>query len=173
MNVHRVFLDNGSSANILYYSTYKKLGFPDSDIYFEDAHVYGFTGEAVRVMGSVRLPVTLGEGALSVTQMTDFKVLDQDSAQNVLVGRPWLRAFRMITSIHHLMIKFPTPNGVGSLKGSQYESHDCYHKAVKEFRRRRYEGKCLPFEDVEDIQTKPSGEVHAHYLWKVRRKKKL
>ncbi|XP_074368018.1 uncharacterized protein LOC141708339 [Apium graveolens] len=90
MNVHQVFLDNGSSTNILYYSTYKKLGFPDSDMYFEDAHVYDFTGEAVRVMGSVRLLVTLGEGALSVTQMIDFKVLDQDSAHNVLVGRPWL-----------------------------------------------------------------------------------
>ncbi|XP_074364003.1 uncharacterized protein LOC141704715 [Apium graveolens] len=164
MNVHRVFLDNGSSTNILYYSTYKKLGFPDSDMYFEDAHVYGFTGEAVRVMGSVRLPVTLGEGALSVTQMIDFKVLDQDSAHNVLVGRPWLRAFRVITSIHHLMIKFPTPNGVGSLRGSQYESRDCYHKDVKEFHRRRYEGKGLPFEDIEDIHTKPSGEVHAHYF---------
>ncbi|XP_074346261.1 uncharacterized protein LOC141685036 [Apium graveolens] len=164
MNVHRVFLDNGSSTNILYYSTYKKLGFPDSDMYFEDAHVYGFTGEAVRVMGSVRLPVTLGEGSLSVTQMIDFKVQDQDSAHNVLVGRPWLRAFKVITSIHHLMIKFPTPNGVGSLRGSQYESRDCYHKAVKEFRRRRYEGKGLSFEDVEDIHTKPSGEVHAHYF---------
>ncbi|XP_074371492.1 uncharacterized protein LOC141712443 [Apium graveolens] len=163
-NVHRVFLDNGSSTNILYYSTYKKLGFPDSDMYFEDAHVYGFTGEAVRVMGSVRLPVTLGKGDLSVTQMIYFKVLVQDSAHNVLVGRPWLRAFRVITSIHHLMIKFPTPNGVGSLRGSQYESRDCYHKAVKEFCRRRYEGKGLPFEDVEDIHTKLSGEVHAHYF---------
>ncbi|XP_074352841.1 uncharacterized protein LOC141691993 [Apium graveolens] len=132
MNVHRVFLDNGSSTNILYYSTYKKLGFPDSDMYFEDAHVYGFTGEAVRVMGSVRLPVTLGEGALSVTQMIDFK--------------------------------FPTPNGVGSLRESQYESRDCYHKAVKEFHRIRYEGKDLPFEDAEDIHDKPSGEVHAHYF---------
>ncbi|XP_074342037.1 uncharacterized protein LOC141679433 [Apium graveolens] len=100
MNAHRVFLDNRSSANILYYSTYKKLGFPDSDMYFEDAHVYGFTGEVVRVMGSVRLPVTLGEGALSVTQMIDFKVLDQDSAHNVLVGRPWLRAFRGAEDIH-------------------------------------------------------------------------
>ncbi|XP_074336076.1 uncharacterized protein LOC141673245 [Apium graveolens] len=164
MNVYRVFLDNGSSANIMYYSTYKKLGFPDSDMNFEDAHVYGFTGEAVRVMGSVRLLVTLGEGALSVTQMIDFKVLDQESAHNVLVGRPWLRAFRVITSIHHLMIKFPTPNGVGSLRGSQYESRDCYHKAVKEFCKRGYEGKGLLFEDAADIQEKPSGEVHAHYF---------
>ncbi|XP_074376965.1 uncharacterized protein LOC141718479 [Apium graveolens] len=32
MNMHRVFLDNGSSANILYYNSYKKLGFPDSDM---------------------------------------------------------------------------------------------------------------------------------------------
>ncbi|XP_074361977.1 uncharacterized protein LOC141702174 [Apium graveolens] len=157
MNVHRVFLDNGSSTNILYYSTYKKLGFPDSDMYFEDAHVCGFTGEAVRVMGSVRLPVMLGEGALSVTQMIDFKVLDQDSAHNMLVGRPWLRAFRVITSIHHLMIKFPTPNGVGSLRGSQYESRDCYHKAVKEFRRRRYDrnrprSNVSPFEYPPELQ---------------------
>ncbi|XP_074346775.1 uncharacterized protein LOC141685582 [Apium graveolens] len=90
MNVHRVFLDNESSANILYYSTYKKFGFPDSDMNFEDAHVYGFTGEAIRVMGSIRVPVTLGEGALSITQMIDFKVLDQESVHNVLVGRPWL-----------------------------------------------------------------------------------
>ncbi|XP_074378366.1 uncharacterized protein LOC141719900 [Apium graveolens] len=164
MNVHLVFLDNGSSASILYYSTYKKLGFPDSDMYFEDAHVYGFTGEAVRVMGSVRLLATLGEGALSVTQMIDFKVLDQDSAHNILVGRPWLRAFRVITSIHHLMIKFPTPNGVGSLRGSQYESRDCYYKAVKEFRMRRYEGKGPPFEGAEDIHAKLIGEVHAHYF---------
>ncbi|XP_074336798.1 uncharacterized protein LOC141673971 [Apium graveolens] len=62
------------------------------------------------------------------------------------------------------MIKFPTPNKVGSLRGSQYESRDCYHKAVKEFRKRRYEGKGLPFEDAEDIQKKPSGEVYAHYF---------
>ncbi|XP_074327063.1 uncharacterized protein LOC141665004 [Apium graveolens] len=166
MNVHQVFLDNGSSANILYYSTYKKLGFPDIDMNFKDAHIYSFTGEAVRVMGSVRLPVTLGEGALSVTQMIDFKVLDKDSAHNVLVGRPWLRAFRVITSIHHLMIKFLTLNGVGSLRGSQYESRACYHKAVKEFHRRKYEGKGLPFEDAADIQTKPSGEVLSHYFMK-------
>ncbi|XP_074327297.1 uncharacterized protein LOC141665218 [Apium graveolens] len=164
MNVHQVFLDNGSSANILYYSTYKKLGFPDGDMNFEDAHVYGFTREAVRFMGSVRLPITLGEGVLSVTQMIDFKVLDQKSAHNVMVGRPWLRAFRVIASIHHLMIKFPMPNRVGGLRGSKYESCDCYHKVVKEFRRRRYEGKGLPVEDATDIQEEETHVTNAPAL---------
>ncbi|XP_074328326.1 uncharacterized protein LOC141666231 [Apium graveolens] len=164
MNVHRIFLDNGSSMNILYYTTYKKLGFPDSNMNFEDTHVYGFTGEVVRVIGSIRLPVILGKGTPSVSQMIEFKVLDQDFVHNVLVGRPWLQAFRVITSIHHLMIKFPTPNGVGSLRGSQYESRDCYHKAVKEFHRRKYEGKGLPEDDTVDIQVEPNGEVHVHYF---------
>ncbi|XP_074351644.1 uncharacterized protein LOC141690774 [Apium graveolens] len=31
-NVYRAFVDNGSSANILYYNTFKKLGLPDQDI---------------------------------------------------------------------------------------------------------------------------------------------
>ncbi|XP_074327506.1 uncharacterized protein LOC141665419 [Apium graveolens] len=158
----------GESADITFRGRESRwVHHPHNDalrLYFEDAHVYGFTGEAVRFMGSVRLPVTLGEGALSVTQMIDFKVLDQDSAHNVLVGRPWLRVFRVMTSIHHLIIKFPTPNGVGSLRGSQYKSRDYYHKVVKEFRRRRYEGKGLPFEGAEDNHKKPSGEVHAYYF---------
>ncbi|XP_074323753.1 uncharacterized protein LOC141660666 [Apium graveolens] len=164
MDVHRVFLDNGSSAKFLYYSTYKKLGFPNSYINFEDAHVYGFTVEVVRIMGSIRLPVTIGESAPSVTQMIKFKVLDQESMHNVLIGRPWLQSFRMITSIHHLMINFPMPIKVGRLRGSQYESRDCYHKAVKEFHRRRYEGNDLPEEDATNIQVNLNGEVHTHYF---------
>lgn len=77
MNIHRVFVENRSSTNILYYSTFKKLGLPDMDMTAEDAWIYGFSRESVRVMGAIRLPVTLGEGKLLVTQMTDFMVLDQ------------------------------------------------------------------------------------------------
>ncbi|XP_074374505.1 uncharacterized protein LOC141714907 [Apium graveolens] len=60
-NIHRAFVDNGSSTNILYYSTFKKMGLPDLDMSGEDSWVYGFSGAGVRVMGSIRLPCTLGE----------------------------------------------------------------------------------------------------------------
>ncbi|XP_074377457.1 uncharacterized protein LOC141718978 [Apium graveolens] len=85
-NVHRAFMDNGSSANILYYSTFKKMGLPDQDMSGEDSWVYGFSGAGVRVMGSIRLPCTLGESPLSVTKMLEFKVLNQGSSHNVLLG---------------------------------------------------------------------------------------
>ncbi|XP_074374185.1 uncharacterized protein LOC141714570 [Apium graveolens] len=85
-NVHRAFVDNGSSANILYYSTFKKMGLPDRDMSGEDSWVYSFSGAGVRVMGSIRLPCTLGENPLSVTKMLEFKVLNQESSHNVLLG---------------------------------------------------------------------------------------
>ncbi|XP_074362555.1 uncharacterized protein LOC141702841 [Apium graveolens] len=44
-NVYRAFMDNGSSTNILYYNTYKKMGLPDRDMSVEDSWVYGFSGE--------------------------------------------------------------------------------------------------------------------------------
>ncbi|XP_074342252.1 uncharacterized protein LOC141679734 [Apium graveolens] len=84
--VHRAFVDNGSSANILYYNTFKKMGLPDRDMSGEDSWVYGFSGVGVRVMGSIRLPCTFGESPLSVTKMLEFKVLNQESSHNVLLG---------------------------------------------------------------------------------------
>lgn len=84
----------------------------------EEARIYGFTAEAVKVMGKIRLPVTLGEGSLSVTQMVEFMVLDQESAHNTLVGRELLKAMKVVTYIHHLTIKFSTPNVIGSVRGT-------------------------------------------------------
>ncbi|XP_074376857.1 uncharacterized protein LOC141718373 [Apium graveolens] len=49
-NIHRAFMDNGSSANILYYSTLKKMGLRDRDMSGENSWVYGFSGAEVRVM---------------------------------------------------------------------------------------------------------------------------
>ncbi|XP_074351903.1 uncharacterized protein LOC141691055 [Apium graveolens] len=127
-NIHRAFIDNGSSANILYYKTFKKMGLPNRDMSGEDSWVYGFSGAGVRVMGSIRLPCTLGESPLSVTKMLEFKVLNQESSHNALLGWPFLWEMRVITSIHHLTIKFPTPNGMGCIKGSQSSNTNANEK---------------------------------------------
>ena len=49
--------------------------------------------------------------------MADFLVINQPSAFNVVLGRPSLRELRAITSIYHLLMKFPMPRGVGEVKG--------------------------------------------------------
>ena len=36
-----------------------------------------------------------------------------------------------MTSIYHLSMKFPTPNGVGCVRGCQADSRECYSKALR------------------------------------------
>ncbi|XP_074323876.1 uncharacterized protein LOC141660793 [Apium graveolens] len=162
-NVHRTFVDNGRSENILYYDTYKKIGLPDRDMSGEDSWVYGFTGEGVRVMGSIRLSCTLGESLLSVKKMVKFKVLNQESSHNVLPGRPFLIEMRVITLIHHLTIKFPTPNGVGGIKISQYESRECYRQAMRSFRRKVVRVGDASDDVLEGSIEQPVEEIRVHY----------
>ena len=66
-NIHRVFIDDESSVNILYYECYKKMGLLDKDMTPKDTHVYSFTGDSLRIKGTIKLPITLGEDPASAT----------------------------------------------------------------------------------------------------------
>lgn len=65
------------------------------------------------------------------------RLLDQDSTHNTLLGWPFLKEMKVITSIYHIYMKFHTPKRVGCVKGYQYESRECYNRAVKEFDKTR------------------------------------
>ena len=107
------------------------MGLKVSDLKPSPNPVYSFTGDSVVLLGVISLPMTLGEYPRQSCVMTDFLVIDQSSAFNAVLGRPSLRELRAITSIHHLLMKFPTPRRVGEVKGDQQESRQCYHQAVK------------------------------------------
>ncbi|XP_074337233.1 uncharacterized protein LOC141674425 [Apium graveolens] len=110
VNVHRAMVDTGSSVDILTYDAYKKLGLLDRELTSTGGYLYGFTGNSIGVKGTIRLPVTIGEEPYVATQIAMFTVVDQPCAYNVIVGRPLMRAMRMVTSIHHMTVKFPTPH---------------------------------------------------------------
>ena len=71
--------------------------------------------------------MTLGEYPRQSCVMADFLVIDQPLAFNVVLGKPSLKELRAVTSIHHILMKFPNPRGVGKVKGDQQESRQCYH----------------------------------------------
>ena len=63
--------------------------------------------------------MTLGEYPRQSCVMADFLVIDQPLAFNVVLGRPYLRELKAITSIDHLLMKFSTTHEVGEVKGDQ------------------------------------------------------
>ena len=85
-------------------------------------------------------------------------IVDAPSAYNILLGRPSLNAIRAVPSAYHMVIKFPTANGVG-MRGDQRVTRECYsasmkHKAVGSI----YMDE-LDMRDEVSIQPTPSEEL--------------
>ncbi|GFS34928.1 hypothetical protein Acr_00g0036800 [Actinidia rufa] len=55
----------------------------------------------------------------NITVWQDFIVVDCPSPYNAILGRPTLGGIKAITSTYHLKLKFPTPMGIGEIKGDQ------------------------------------------------------
>ena len=118
-NVYKILVDNKSSVDILYYQAFQMMGLKVSDLKPSPNLIYGFTGDSVIPMGVISFPMTLREYPRQSCVMKNFLVIDQPLAFNAVLGRPSLRELTAITSIYHLLMKFPTSNGVGEFKGNQ------------------------------------------------------
>ena len=78
----------------------------------------GFGGTRVFLLGVVTLSVMVGDYPQQITKDVTFLVVNCSSAYIAILGRPILNLWKVVTSIYHLMIKFPTDYGVGELRGN-------------------------------------------------------
>ena len=58
--------------------------------------------------------------------------MNAPSAYNILLGRPSLNAMRAIPFAYHMVIKFPTANGVEMVRGDQRIAKECYSASMKQ-----------------------------------------
>ena len=130
--VHRVLIDNGSLADIIFASTFEKISIGREELETVNTHLLRFFGEKMLPLGSVQLVLTLGDPPCQATMMIKFLILDAPSAYNMLSGRPSLNAMRAIPSAYHMVVKFPTENGVGMVRGDQRVAKECYLTSMKQ-----------------------------------------
>ena len=60
-NTYRVLVDNGSSADILYYPVFQQMRIDRERLVPTNAPLVGFRGTKVYPLGVVTLPITIGD----------------------------------------------------------------------------------------------------------------
>ena len=124
--MHRVLIDNGSSADILYYPAFQQMRIDRKQLVLTNAPLVGFGVTRVFLLGAVTLSITVGDYPQQITKDVTFLVVNCSSAYNAMLGRPTLNSWKTVTSTYHLMIKFPTNYGIGELHGNQVTARECY-----------------------------------------------
>ncbi|XP_064992407.1 uncharacterized protein LOC135629149 [Musa acuminata AAA Group] len=145
----RIMVDTGSSADILYFDAFQKLGLARENLSPVCSALTGFTGDSISPLGAITLPLTLGVPPKSKTVMTAFLVVDLPTAYNAILGRSTLNKVRAVVSTYYQTIKFPTHAGVGEATGSPRESRRCYLTAVSLGKRARTKA---PLEDPREMK---------------------
>ncbi|CAL2257122.1 unnamed protein product [Prunus armeniaca] len=126
-DVGRVLIDTGSSVNVIFADAFKGLGIADSMVNWQIMPLLSFSGDLIQPVGSISLPV-----APTRTMTYDqFLIVDYPTAYNVIIGRTALTRVKAHLSPHMLLMKFPTRNGTGVIRGDQLSARTCYATALK------------------------------------------
>ena len=125
-STRRVLVENGSSADILYYPAFQQMNLGRDQLRPVHSPFVGFGGMKVQPVGTISLPVVVWAYSQQVTRNVNFLVVDCSSSYNAIIGRPTLNSWKAVTSTYHLSVKFPTEYGVQEVQGDQLAAREYY-----------------------------------------------
>ena len=91
-----------------------------------DVPLVSFSKTKVMLVRSIMLPVTIGTYPQQITKDVTFLVVDCFSAYNFIIGWLTLNAWKEVTSMYHLLLKFPTNYKIGEAHRDQMAARECH-----------------------------------------------
>nr|GEW29978.1 reverse transcriptase domain-containing protein [Tanacetum cinerariifolium] len=85
----------------------------------------GFSGETTWPLGQLKLLVTIGDATHSTKAWMNFMFVKSLSPYNGIIGRLGLKAIQAVPSTVHGMLKFPTEEGIVTIRSSLLIPAEC------------------------------------------------
>jgi len=119
-------------VDIITWNYLKKLTHPRHDIVPLLHPILDFSGQKVRRMGMIRLPVRFGDKLKSKNLEVDFLVADVLTADNVILGCPTLHKVRAVIAPYLLQLQFESDAGsISEMRGDQRTARECYLVSIR------------------------------------------
>ncbi|KAL2486028.1 Uncharacterized protein Adt_30784 [Abeliophyllum distichum] len=130
--LEKMLVDDGSSVNIIYGTTYDKMDIETPLISATDP-IYGYTGESIIPRGTIILMTKIGESPTAIRTPIEYLVVDKSSSYQCVLGRPAFINLGTVTHTKFLCMKFSTDRRIATVRENQSESRACYTNAMKKF----------------------------------------
>jgi hypothetical protein len=170
--IGKILVDNGSSADILFFKTFEKMNLSQHMLHPLEYPLQGFGGKPIKPVGKVSLPVSFGDLDHAKTETLTFDVVDIYHPYLAIFGRGFMNKFDAVIRQKFLCMKIPAPKGVIIVFGYQQEARNIekghtpgqvnvYQLKTTEERKQHYkEAK----RDKEKIEIASGGETKIVYL---------
>ncbi|XP_026440718.1 uncharacterized protein LOC113339700 [Papaver somniferum] len=163
--VRRILVDSGTSVEVLFYDTFKRMELSDDILVPSTYRIYGFNGTVTIPKGEVTLRVSEGGGYLDT--LTTFCVVDVASPYEAIIGRPWIARIKGVASAYHQRLRCPTYKGIAEVVGDSQASRKCMQvdaqiNEERQARQRREKNKAKESKAAEDLEKVISQAVMAY-----------
>ncbi|GJX54843.1 reverse transcriptase domain-containing protein [Tanacetum coccineum] len=124
--VHRIYVDGGSSMEVLYEHCFNRLR-PEikSQMVPTTTLLTGFSGETIWLLGQLRFLVTIGDAEHYTKAWMNFMIVRSLSPYNGIVGRHGIREIQVVPSTAHGMLKFPMNGGIVTIRSTILMPTEC------------------------------------------------
>jgi hypothetical protein len=122
----RVFMDAGSSINLIYTRTLRAMYISLESLKPTDCSFHGIVpGSANYPLGKIELDVCFGNSNNYHREKLEFEVMDWPSQYHAILGRPAFAKFMAVPHYAYLTLKIPGPKGTIMVQGSFEVSNTC------------------------------------------------